>query len=1777
MIPEKGANFSWGIRGVSMDIFDLDRALVNDYSTFARSFTSIKAEDLKNSIEKIYRTGRFWPEPLLQLNPNYKSGGSVLDLVRDGILDTGCADYFRDFRAKEDEADQSLKLHRHQREAIVKAEARKSFVVTTGTGSGKSLCFFIPIVNAAIRARRTGETPRTSAIVIYPMNALANSQMNELSKFLAPIEGVPKVTFGRYTGQESNDERQAIKNNPPDILLTNFMMLELLMTRQSELDQTVIRNCQGLSFIVLDELHTYRGRQGADVAMLIRRVRERLGAPDQPMQCVGTSATMATEGRQHDGNTLVADVVSRLFGTPVARDCIITETLKRVTDETLTVQHIRAQLGPAIAAGIRVDLSNGDLAKHPLAVWVETRLGLKPSEGGNAWVRAEPRRLSEAAEELAREAEWPQEACLSALQAFLLEASRPECDRLEGGSKDAFFAFKLHQFLAGAGRAYTTLDASGSRRVIMDGQVFDPEDATKRLFALHFCRQCGQEFHPVKLVSEGGSDRFIAREIDDAPLADDSPREDDGARETYGFLMPEPSGEFNFQGRDEDYPEAWQETTRKGEIRLKARYRRNRAIVKMPEADGRTSGAGRRAWFFPGRFRFCPSCGDYAVGGGRDINRLAGLTAEGRSSATTILVSSIIRWMNGPGAPAIGQHRRKLLGFTDNRQDAALQAGHFNDFVYVTQLRASILAGLALAGSEGAEETTIGASLQNVLGFVRNRQDRRPEWLQEPDLKGAHLINAEADLRAVLLHRFWVDQRRGWRFTHPNLEELGFLRADYLALDELANDESAFVSAPAPLKGVSPRRRIAAFQILLDHLRKGLAVNTGALDRLQLEGLKQRSERTHRAPWGFTRDETPRCATQLIIDAPSRRDIGIRDEALLLRGGSRSLLARQLRIPGLWGVQLKPDEYQAVLGAMLAAAAEYGLVTSAATPFGNGFQGWQLQGSVVRFHREPPQSRSGSSIGPNPYFVSLYENLSRLLNEGPERLVRLEGREHTAQVESTLRQIREERFRFEPDDVKKLAERGTQLQEFGEDDRFLPVLFCSPTMELGVDISALNAVYLRNVPPTPANYAQRSGRAGRSGQAALVLTYCAAQSPHDQYFFNDQREMIHGVVRPPAIDLSNQELVQSHLNAIWLAGTEVALQSSIAELLDLPLPGRPVMGPILDKLADPDVTARAAPRMERFLAQFADALTPDKAPWFDNAADFSRRVAEGALQQFEASFDRWRDLFEAAQRQLDDAHRIISDHSTGSRELHAAKDRHRQAANQLELLKSRNDSQSSDFFTYRYLATEGFLPGYNFPRLPLLAYVPATYDGVRKQTFLQRARFLGISEFGPGSLVYHEGRAFRVAKAMITPSARSGDDGRLATHAIKVCRECGAAHEEQTRETCHVCGAWLADSYLIRDVFRIANVETVPADRISINDEERQRRGFDLQTLFAWASRSGRVGVRDAVAREGSVDLIRLSYGPGATITRVNKGLRRRRDQSDLGFVIDPRTGWWAKSEDDDDENGGEGLAIRQKVVPAVEESKNALLLRPSPAFGVLSVKGITTLLHALLRGVEAVFQLEQGEVLGESLPNKEDWRAILLYEATEGGAGVLSRIATETDALARVAREAMRIMHFAPPQDLAGVTPETLPEHKDVACVAGCYRCLLSYYNQPDHEAIDRREVALKTVLLQLARSVTTAVLQVSALAPDSAASPADSKGREWRATFVEQGLDGTDFKCTPFKDAKNIIVWSEYCVAASLGEPTMPDREKLRQSGVDLVVFSESEDGWPAALDRLSRLLRG
>lgn len=148
-----------------LDVFALRDSVVDEYKHFATSFTTIHAEDIREQVATIYGQERYWPEPLIQINPSYRRSTDVQALVQNGVLDPGCADIFR---ANE----QPLSLYKHQEQAVALAAQGESFVVTTGTGSGKSLCFFIPIVREVLAERRTSPERRTRAIVVYPMNAL---------------------------------------------------------------------------------------------------------------------------------------------------------------------------------------------------------------------------------------------------------------------------------------------------------------------------------------------------------------------------------------------------------------------------------------------------------------------------------------------------------------------------------------------------------------------------------------------------------------------------------------------------------------------------------------------------------------------------------------------------------------------------------------------------------------------------------------------------------------------------------------------------------------------------------------------------------------------------------------------------------------------------------------------------------------------------------------------------------------------------------------------------------------------------------------------------------------------------------------------------------------------------------------------------------------------------------------------------------------------------------------------------------------------------------------------------------------------------------------------------------------------------------------------------------------------------------------------------------------------------------------------------------------------
>ncbi len=1717
-----------------MKAFEFNHRLIDSYARFSRSFSTARSDDLKSEIDRQYDAGRFWPDALLSLNPRYLQGPTVDELVASGDLDVATGQIFR-------LGSTPLKLYRHQAQSIAKARAGQSYVVTTGTGSGKSLCFFVPVVDAIVRARKAGKPRRTSAIIVYPMNALANSQLKEIEKFIAQ-SGLPaalKPVVRRYTGQESHEERQRIADDPPDILLTNFMMAELLLTRQDKLDTQVIENATGLEFIVLDELHTYRGRQGADVAILVRRLRNRC-TPDRAPICIGTSATMASEGADTARAKVVADVASRLFGTTIGPESVIDESLQRATDDGLKLGDVQAELASAVAGTIPGPLTDDALRKYPLAVWAELAIGL---DDGQELKRKKPIPFQDAVALLSADSGVDLETCRSKFEAFLTLVSLPETER-GGEGTAAFLAFKLHQFISGAGEIFTTLTEQ-PRNVLFEGQLEDPGAPGHRLYPSRFCRECGHEAHVVTKTEDAQGTLFVPRNIDDAPLDNDE-------GQTAGYLSPSCEGdvEYAFTGDIETYPEDWREE-RNGVERLRAN-RKRRVPQKVTVApDGRLSPSGKSFWFIPGKFGFCPCCLDQPSPSMRERTKLAGLSGEGRSSATTLLVSTALEWMNGRHS-GVPKEKRKLLGFTDNRQDAALQAGHFNDFLFVSLLRGAILRAVLDSGEDGIAEDEFGLRVVRALGFTADNKYARLHWMLDPDAGAVVREDAQRSLAKVLAHRLWTDLRRGWRYTNPSLSVLRLIDVEFIGLDDIAQDTDRLAAILPDLGTLDVPARKSMLKVILGTMLDGLAVATEALDLTVLDTVAQKSRNLLRTPWAIDAKETPRSRTTVFLQAPGKDLVGLREEQTIVRAGHNSRIGRLINRKSVIGTKLGRADYLVVMTGLMDLMAREGLVSR--VDIEADLQGWRLSPSAVRI--VPGEAiRKGSAQG-NRYFHDHYSEIAESLKGGHSSYWGLEGREHTAQVSQRQREWREWRFRFETEDRENLAANIAEIKASGESQQFLPALFCSPTMELGVDISALNAVYLRNVPPTPANYAQRAGRAGRSGQAAVIVTYCAAQSPHDQYFFERRNDMVAGVVRPPALDITNEELVRSHLHAVWLAEAKLALSPDIPEILDLTQTGYPLKAEVHEIIDRPALVASTHGPMKRVLDQVLASVDGRKPAWLDDPYDFVASVASLAPGHFDRAFDRWRELYNSARTQLIEANARSEITGLSAADRRRIKASQMQASDQIAILEQGKASNGSDFYSYRYLATEGFLPGYNFPRLPLYAFIPG--EG-KSGSFLQRARFLAISEFGPRSLIYHEGRAYRVMKAKLPPEVRTGDGAELATRDIFICSNCGACHDSEV-ERCHACNSPMAGEIPVQRTLRIDNVEAAPAERITANDEERVRQGFDIQTVFSWPKRDGRAQVTEADFRCEEVSVLNLQYANSAEISRINKGLKRRANQTVFGFNIDPRSGYWAKSEDEDvDVDVPPDVVKPVRIVPIVRDHKNALLFRfNEPA--TYSPEAIVTVQHALMRGIEVTFQLEEGEVLGEPLPARDNRRAVLAYEATEGGAGVLSRLIEDPQALGRVAREALILMHFVNVDEaLKAGDAKVLATDGTEACVRGCYRCLLSYFNQPDHEFIDRTSEQAKQLLIDLARGE---VVLSAAARPAGGAS-------DWERAFEAAGVPTPDAAPASFEGHAMDFTWRGHFIAATVQPLSSPTQAAAEAKGWTLFELPETAaEGPPEAM---------
>ena len=1549
-------------------IINIHKSIVNDYKSYVSSFIQIKNDEIRDIVETDIEQGKLWPEALLRFNPSFEKGESVESLVETNVLHPELENVFTGYN-----------LYKHQVDALRLGTENKDFIVTSGTGSGKSLTFIGTIFDDLFRSGTAGK-PGIKAIIVYPMNALINSQTEELNGYRDNYEKATgkefPIKYAQYTGQENQEVRESIREELPDIILTNYMMLELILTR---IQEKGIRKSiySSLQYLVFDELHTYRGRQGSDVALLIRRIKTK---SQNKITCIGTSATMVSGGTLKDQREKVAEVATSLFGSKFTSHQIVNESLSRSFGTGSQIPS-KDELFSSVQQNINTQVSESELNKSPLAIWLENRIALKEKEG--VLVRNKPISFSEISATLSKESGSDKNKCEDQLSALL-----EWINVVNENAKTPYLPFKLHQFISQTGSVYITLDYE---KITLEAGAYTSEDGEKTpLYPIVFSRVSGQEF--ICVLKDKESNRLMPREFRE--------RADDNEDLTAGYIIPDldvwdPTTDL------ENLPDAWVKQDRQGQLNVIKKYKdRVPAYISYDKNGNYSSGKEyeNEGWFMPVKLLFDPSSGteyDAKTGEGTKLTKLG---SEGRSTSTTISTFTILKHL-GENGYAYGD--QKVLSFTDNRQDASLQAGHFNDFMRVVHIRSGIYKALDSSESHTLDHSTLSQEMFKVLNL-----DQADYAASPSEFPGPQRENEEA-LKHYLTYRALYDLRRGWRVILPNLEQCALLEIGYKHLNENCALDKMWQSVPIFNEMSSENREDIVFQVL-DYFRRSYSLYSDEYLTADQIGIKRKIINEKLKPaWKF--DDKERIQEPYFLYYETIRS---RSKMFKASIGYGSGLGKYLRdkFKRYSDHKIKTDEYIEIVSKLLDLMSQAGWLMAfpAQNKDGNESKIFQLRidsilwklGDEKNIIQDEVKNKSYKPIKqtPNAFFQNVYKT-----NFG--KLKKYEGREHTGQIDNEDRIDREENFR-----------KGD-----------ISALYCSPTMELGIDISSLNVVHMRNVPPNPANYAQRSGRAGRSGQAALVYTYCSNYSPHDRHYFNNSTDMVAGVVAPPRIDLTNEELLYSHIHALYLAEIGLnELDHSLAQLVDeTDQDSLPLSDKIKEKLKITDTLKN------KIVHDFNNVVKDFVDEKLRNTTWFNDEWVHGKIDNFEKEIDlalnRWRLLYVTAQSQLSRALKSIDSglHPQGSEEWKTAHRDISQAERQRDLLKNEKTGwggQLSEFYPYRYMASEGFLPGYNFTRLPLRTFIPKGNSG----DYISRPRFIALREFGPRNVVYHNGAKYRMEQLIIQDAAEKLDKAKISVNSGYYMDK-----EEFDSELCPFSGVPL-DTNDSKEIFvnllEMGETKAEEIERISCEEEERLSQGFNIDTYFSVPG--GLDSIVTGMVKSDNDDFLKLQFIPVANLIQINTKWRTVKED---GFPVGLATGRWKKN--NQEEQNEEIKRVQLKT----SDTADALYIEPIKSLG-LSPEGIITLQYALKRALENLFQIESNEMGVTKMGDPENPN-IFLYEASEGSLGILSQFVEDTAIFKATIDEAISLLQF------------DNPDYKDPAS----YNDLLSYYNQRDHADIDR------------------------------------------------------------------------------------------------------------------------
>jgi hypothetical protein len=1530
--------------------------------------------------------------PYLQATPPFAIGASPEDLIREGVLSPG----FRRLDPAVFPIERGLYVHQEQ--AVRAALAGRNLLVATGTGSGKTECVLIPALEELLAEGAAGTlaAPGVRVLLLYPMNALANDQVR---RFRGWLRAFPEITFGRYVGDTKETRARAIEAfeaihpgeaplgnellsreemrvAPPHILVTNYSMLEYLLLRP--VDTAFFDGVTGSHWrtVALDEAHVYDGADGAEVAMLLRRLRDRAtGSRRGALRVVATSATL---GKGKADYPELIRFGEDLFDEPFElRDVIGPVHLNLARRPSTSELPMSAYHD--LAEALRAE----EAAGTPPTVEA-VALALEPHDPGLGQAIRAAADAGRALHDVLAEDRWlvALQAALDAEGTLTLAevAERVFGDpgrvadvvdlvdlgvRARETPADApLLPARYHYWLRGLEGAFVCLHPDHPAGApVLRLSVFErcPSCAeigvTSAMVELGICKRCRADY------AIGIGD--LGRELRRAPV---------GQSPTAYLLL-------DGAAADADEDEVEDEGAAAGAPGVAAWYCPGCGWL-LEEAGSPCGCAGtpppRRSGSLvlvsgeDARMRRCASCAS-GVPGGSVVGRFL-TDAHAPAAVIGTALYQELPVASDPRAITKSGEGRKLLAFADSRQDAAFFAPYF-DRTYGRALTRSLLLRVVEAHASG--------------------EGLRPDDLVAPLLDAGD--------------RFLLLNRRDSPATRRRVV-LTWVLGELLATDRRQSLDGVGVLRIGPAMPPDVPTSLAPLGLPASVARD---LATLLLDSLRISGVL-------RLPSGVARNDAafePRN-----IDYAVRGTGAERSKLVLAWAPDRSNRRRELlvKVAAAAGVTVDPT---AILRDLWVEMTVAGSPWETLLPFENdrrrGLVRW-LDAASVELR---PAAESGPRYRCDRCRALWWQNVLAVCpgyNCGG-RLAPVAPDEPLGHYADLYRRLEPIPMRAKEHTAQWSMDKGTDIQQ-----RFLDgdinVLSCSTTFELGVDVGDVEAVLLRNVPPTAANYVQRAGRAGRRTSGAAVVVTLAQRRNHDIAWFRDPRAMVGGSVAPPRIVTENPIIARRHAHSVALAA------SLRREELR-------TVGDFFETLAQDGTTG-----IERFLA------------WLrSRPADLGLalgRILPPATARAIGLAD-W-DWVEALMTPSDD------DPSSGWLARAAAEVTAELTA--LETLivdaAARRDFGIARVLEYQvrtlrggrlieFLARRNVLPKYGFPVDVVELDLTRTQDQDAAGVELNRDLRIAISEYAPGAELVAGGVVWRSVGLKRLP------DWGWPEHGWAVCRDCGRYREARAAdasETCGVCGSpdTSASGSRIRPVFGFYGVRSSTV----IGDEPVLRRG----TVRSWFTDYGPgdppVAASPADLAPGAVETFVSRQGRIVTMNLGPGGRGFRICSCGYGSAVPLTRARGTRAEHQTPYSGRSchgTLRVTQLSTDFLTDILEARIraTHTEPA--------LRSALYALLEGASDL-GIKRDELDGTIHAWSRDARSLVLYDTVPGGAGHAARI---QDGFGRVVRAAVARV-----------------EGCDCGIETSCYGCLRGYTNQFWHEDLTRAG-ALRVLLPLLGRAV--------------------------------------------------------------------------------------------------------